>query len=74
MSDAVEEGVCKAVEAQIELLRANGAIINEVSLPHTKYVVPTYYIIASSEASANLERYDGIRYGYRAEAKNLDEV
>lgn len=74
MSDAVEEGVRKAVEAQIELLRANGAIINEVSLPHTKYVVPTYYIIASSEASSNLERYDGIRYGYRAEAKNLDEV
>lgn len=75
MSDAVEAGVKKAVQAQIDLLKENGAIITEVSLPHTKYVVPTYYIIASSEASANLERYDGIRYGFRAEdAKNLEEV
>lgn len=75
MSDAVEEGVRKAVEKQIQVLKDAGAIINEVSLPHTKYVVPTYYIIASSEASSNLERYDGIRYGYRSEnAKNLDDV
>ena len=74
MSDAVEEGVRKAVQKQIDTLKEAGAVINEVSLPHTKYVVPTYYIIASSEASSNLERFDGIRYGFRAEAKNLDEV
>ncbi|WP_310652900.1 amidase family protein, partial [Lactobacillus jensenii] len=66
MSDAVDEGVRKAVQAQIDYIKENGAIINEVSLPHTKYVVPPYYIIASSEASSNLQRYDGIRYGDRA--------
>jgi len=75
MSDAVDEGVRKVVQAQIDYLKENGAIINEVSLPHTKYVVPTYYIIASSEASSNLQRYDGIRYGYRAkDTKNLLDV
>ncbi|CCI82140.1 Asp-tRNA(Asn)/Glu-tRNA(Gln) amidotransferase subunit GatA [Lactobacillus hominis] len=75
MSDAVDEGVRQAVQDQIEVLKQAGAIINEVSLPHTKYVVPDYYIIASSEASSNLQRYDGIRYGYRAkDTKNLLDV
>lgn len=75
MSDAVDDGVKEAVQGQIDNLRDAGAIINEVSLPHTKYVVPTYYIIASSEASSNLQRYDGIRYGYRAkDTKNLLDV
>lgn len=73
--DAVEGDVREAVQKQIDMLEENGAIINEVSLPHTKYVVPTYYIIASSEASSNLQRYDGIRYGYRAkDTKNLLDV
>ncbi|MDO4912899.1 MAG: Asp-tRNA(Asn)/Glu-tRNA(Gln) amidotransferase subunit GatA [Lactobacillus sp.] len=74
-SDAVDQGVRDAVTKQIEVLKNAGAIINEVSLPYTKYVVPTYYIIASSEASSNLQRFDGIRYGYRSEnAKNLLDV
>jgi len=52
-----------------------GAIVEEVSLPHSKYGVAVYYIIASSEASSNLQRFDGIRYGYRAEeGGNLDEI
>lgn len=52
-----------------------GAVIEEVSLPHSKYGVAVYYIIASSEASSNLQRFDGIRYGYRAEdATNLEEI
>jgi aspartyl-tRNA(Asn)/glutamyl-tRNA(Gln) amidotransferase subunit A len=73
--DAVDGKMREVIEQQIAVLKDNGAIINEVSLPHTKYVVPTYYIIASSEASSNLQRYDGIRYGYRAkDAKNLLDV
>ena len=53
-------------------MRAAGAEIKPISLPHTQYAVPTYYVIATAEASANLERFDGVRYGYRApEAKNL---
>jgi len=49
-----------------EWLKAQGAEIVEVSLPHTKYALPTYYIVAPAEASSNLARYDGVRFGYRA--------
>ncbi len=49
-----------------EWLKAQGAEIIEISLPHTKYALPTYYIVAPAEASSNLARYDGVRYGYRA--------
>jgi aspartyl-tRNA(Asn)/glutamyl-tRNA(Gln) amidotransferase subunit A len=56
------------VRAAIEVYRGLGAEIVEVSLPHTKYAVADYYIIATAEASANLARFDGVRYGKRAEA------
>ena len=55
-----------AVRAGIETLRQAGAELVEVSLPHTAYAVATYYILANAEASANLARYDGVRFGYRA--------
>ncbi|HFI0434899.1 Asp-tRNA(Asn)/Glu-tRNA(Gln) amidotransferase subunit GatA [Streptococcus suis] len=67
----VKETILKAAKH----LKSLGAIIEEVSLPHSKYGVAVYYIIASSEASSNLQRFDGIRYGFRAEdATNLDEI
>jgi aspartyl-tRNA(Asn)/glutamyl-tRNA(Gln) amidotransferase subunit A len=62
--EGTHPGIVKAVRNDIEKLREMGAKISEVSLPHTKYGVPVYYIIAPAEASANLARYDGVKYGY----------
>ena len=56
------------------MLKDAGATIVDISLPHTKYAVPTYYIIAPAEASSNLARYDGVRYGLRVEGKDLQET
>jgi aspartyl-tRNA(Asn)/glutamyl-tRNA(Gln) amidotransferase subunit A len=66
--------VRRAVQAAIEKLRELGAEIQEVSLPHTEYAIATYYIIATAEASANLARFDGIRYGQRKEGQDLMEL
>ena len=55
-------------------LEENGAEIIDISLPHTKYALPTYYILAPAEASSNLSRYDGVRYGERVEGSSLDEL
>ncbi len=64
-----------AVEAAIQKLASLGCEIVPVSLPHTEYAIPTYYIVATAEASANLARYDGVRYGFRARgAKTLSEM
>lgn len=57
-----------------DMLRDAGAEIVEVSLPHTKYALPTYYIVAPAEASSNLARYDGVRYGLRVPGDSLDEM
>lgn len=58
----------------IDWLEAAGATPVEISLPHTKYALPTYYIVAPAEASSNLARYDGVRYGLRVPGKSLDEM
>ena len=59
----------------IDILKKSGAKIVDISLPHTKYALPTYYIVAPAEASSNLARYDGVKYGYRSkEGKNLIEM
>jgi aspartyl-tRNA(Asn)/glutamyl-tRNA(Gln) amidotransferase subunit A len=70
----MEPAVEQAVNDAIRLLEQQGAAIEEVSLPHSDVALPAYYIIAPAEASSNLARYDGVRYGYQAEgAKNLIE-
>ena len=62
--EGMEDGVRRAVEQGIALLESLGASVREVSLPSTKYALACYYIIAPSECSANLARYDGVKYGY----------
>jgi aspartyl-tRNA(Asn)/glutamyl-tRNA(Gln) amidotransferase subunit A len=69
--EGMQPDVENAVRAAIGHYEAAGANLVEVSLPHTEYAVAAYYLIATAEASANLERYDGIRYGPRVEADNL---
>jgi aspartyl-tRNA(Asn)/glutamyl-tRNA(Gln) amidotransferase subunit A len=71
--DGMEPGVEAATRAAIEVLREQGAEVVEVSLPYTKYALPTYYIVAPAEASANLARYDGVRYGPREEGESMWE-
>ena len=66
LGEGLDEEVREAVEAAIQKLAKQGCEIVQVSLPHTKYAIPTYYIVATAEASSNLARFDGVRYGYRA--------
>ncbi|MBS7345406.1 MAG: Asp-tRNA(Asn)/Glu-tRNA(Gln) amidotransferase subunit GatA [Caryophanon sp.] len=75
LGEGVGEAAKQSVLDAIEVLKGLGATVEEVSLPHSKYALAAYYILSSSEASSNLSRFDGIRYGYRAEgAKNLMEL
>ena len=69
--EGLDADVAKAMDAAIEQLKQLGAEITEISCPNFRYGLPTYYIIAPSEASSNLARYDGVRYGQRAETDNL---
>ena len=64
--EGLDQEVRAATEAAIEKLRAQGCVVKPISLPHTKYAVPAYYLLATAEASANLSRFDGVRYGYRS--------
>src|SRR5258706_11536653 len=63
-----------AVEAAIQKLAELGCEVVPVSLPHTEYAIPAYYIVATAEASSNLARYDGVRYGFRAKAGSLSQM
>ncbi|HYY08298.1 MAG TPA: Asp-tRNA(Asn)/Glu-tRNA(Gln) amidotransferase subunit GatA [Actinomycetota bacterium] len=67
LGEGVEPGVRDAVQASIDRLAALGAEVDDASLPHAGHTLPAYYLIAPSEASSNLARYDGVRYGFRAE-------
>ncbi|MGL4403198.1 MAG: Asp-tRNA(Asn)/Glu-tRNA(Gln) amidotransferase subunit GatA [Fusobacteriaceae bacterium] len=73
--EGMHPGVKEVVMNAIDIFKSLGAEIVEVSLPHTKYSVSTYYVIQPAEASSNLAKYDGIRYGYRSsDAKTSDEI
>ncbi|MGA2907236.1 MAG: Asp-tRNA(Asn)/Glu-tRNA(Gln) amidotransferase subunit GatA [Terracidiphilus sp.] len=66
LGEGLDPEVRTAIEKGIAALEATGCAIKPISLPHTKYAVPTYYLVATAEASANLARFDGVRYGYRS--------
>ena len=73
--EGLDNAVGQAVEAAIDKLKRLGCEIVAVSLPHTPYAIPTYYLVATAEASSNLARYDGVRYSYRAPGvKSLAEM
>jgi aspartyl-tRNA(Asn)/glutamyl-tRNA(Gln) amidotransferase subunit A len=72
--EGMDPEVDAAVKAAIKKFESLGAVPVEVSLPHTGYAVATYYILATSEASSNLARYDGVKYGSRAEGRDLMEM
>ena len=75
LGEGLDPEVRKAIEAAIQKLARQGCEIVDVSLQHTKYAIPTYYIVATAEASSNLARFDGVRYGYRAkDARTLSEM
>ncbi len=75
LGEGVSEEARQSVLSALKVLEGLGATWDEVSLPHSKYGVATYYLLASSEASSNLSRFDGVRYGYRTpNAKNLMEL
>ncbi len=74
-AEGLDDDVRKAVEAAIQKLAKLGCEIVPIFLPHTKYAIPTYYIVATAEASSNLARFDGVRYGFRAsDTRSLSEM
>ena len=62
--DGVDPGVLAAFEAALDALAARGATLVDIDLPHARYAIPVYYLVATAEASSNLARYDGVRYGF----------
>ena len=72
--DGMPEEIAKVWEEGVDWLKAAGCEIVDITLPHTKYALPAYYIIAPAEASSNLARYDGMRYGKRADGADLTEI
>ncbi|MBU0547702.1 MAG: Asp-tRNA(Asn)/Glu-tRNA(Gln) amidotransferase subunit GatA [Candidatus Omnitrophica bacterium] len=72
--DGMDVEVKRVIEEAINKLESLGVISSKVTLPHTQYAVPVYYIIATAEASSNLARFDGVQYGYRAKSDNLIEM
>jgi aspartyl-tRNA(Asn)/glutamyl-tRNA(Gln) amidotransferase subunit A len=74
VEEGVEPGVLAAVRAAVAELERAGAKVREVSLPHASHAIATYYLVANAEASSNLARFDGVRYGHRARAADLADM
>jgi aspartyl-tRNA(Asn)/glutamyl-tRNA(Gln) amidotransferase subunit A len=72
--DKMPSEIDKLWKKGVDYLKDAGAIIKNISLPHTKYALPAYYIVAPAEASSNLARYDGVKYGHRSKGSNLVEM
>jgi aspartyl-tRNA(Asn)/glutamyl-tRNA(Gln) amidotransferase subunit A len=66
VSEGVDTSVLAAFDASLDVLRATGATLVDIDLPHAKYAIPVYYLVCTAEASSNLARYDGVKYGYRS--------
>jgi aspartyl-tRNA(Asn)/glutamyl-tRNA(Gln) amidotransferase subunit A len=73
-ADGLEPGVRNLLAEAIQIFASQGADIREVSLPHTRYAVDTYYLLCTSEVSSNLSRFDGVRYGHRASNESLVQM
>jgi aspartyl-tRNA(Asn)/glutamyl-tRNA(Gln) amidotransferase subunit A len=74
LGEGVEPGVRQAFEAGLRALEDAGAVLRDISLPHASLAIPVYYLVANAEASSNLARFDGVRYGTRAEAATLHDA
>lgn len=74
MGEGVDPSVKACMDSSIRVFESLGATVEEVSLPHIEYSVPTYYILAPAEASSNLARFDGVRYGFRANGRTAEEM
>jgi aspartyl-tRNA(Asn)/glutamyl-tRNA(Gln) amidotransferase subunit A len=74
LADGVEPGVRRQFDAALDVLAAAGAVVVDVELPHAPLAIPTYYMVANAEASSNLARFDGVRYGVRAEADSVNDM
>lgn len=72
LDEGVDPDVRRAFSSSLDVLRGRGATLVEIELPHARYAIPTYYLVAMAEASSNLARYDGVRYGVRATGTSLD--
>ena len=72
--DGMPKEIDELWEKGIKIIKENGGQIIEISLPNTKYALPTYYIVAPAEASSNLARYDGVKYGFRSKGENLIDM
>ena len=68
VSEGVQDDVRRSFDAALEVLRASGATLVDIALPHARFAIPVYYLVCTAEASSNLARYDGVKYGYRSPA------